>query len=93
MLLLYGGVLAYGRSTAIRTGFNQDNTLAVITNDTGIALFINDQFVDSVQDSTLTQGMIGVSANTLIEKPFDVIFSDVKLWTLSWIMQNPLPML
>jgi hypothetical protein len=55
----------------------------VITNDTGIALFINGQFIDSVQDSTLTQGMIGVSANTLIGKPTDVIFSDVKVWTLS----------
>lgn len=76
-------VLAYGHSTAIHAGLNQDNTLAVIARDTGIALFINGQFVDSVQDNTLTQGAIGVYAGSLTGKPADVIFSGVKVWALS----------
>ena len=74
--------LTYGHSTAIHNGLNQDNTLAVIARDYNISLFVNGQFVDSVQDDTFTQGAIGVYAGTLIGTPTDVTFSNVSVWTL-----------
>lgn len=79
--------LVYGRSATIHTGFNQDNTVAVIARDYTISLFVNGQFVDSVQDATFTQGAIGVYAGILISSPVDmassdVTFSNVSVWTL-----------
>ncbi len=82
--LSYGhsATLAYGRSAAIHTGLNQDNTIAIIARGYNISLFVNGQFVDSVQDGTFTQGAIGVYAGTLIGTPADVTFSNVSVWTL-----------
>jgi len=73
--------LKSGSSTAINTGLNQSNLIAVVANGSSIDLYVNNQHVDSVSDSTYSQGKIGVAASSNGNLT-EVVFSNAKVWTL-----------
>jgi hypothetical protein len=78
----HGAILAFGRSPAIKVGFNQPNLLSVMAHGSNIDLFINKQFVKRVQDETYAAGAIGLVADSTIRVPSDTAFSNVQLWNL-----------
>ena len=67
-------------SSAIHTGLNQSNLIAVVANSSTLDLYVNNQKIDSVSDSAHSQGQIGVAATDL-KNPTEVVFSDAKVWT------------
>jgi serine/threonine protein kinase len=73
-----------GRSTAIKTGYNQENTLTVIARDEQILLYINGQYVDQWRDRQSLSGSIGVCAvrGKHSSRPVDVVFREIKVWVL-----------
>jgi hypothetical protein len=73
--------LKSGSNSAINTGLNQSNLIAVVANGSNIDLYVNNQHVDSVSDSTYSQGEIGVVASSN-GNPTEVVFSNAKVWTL-----------
>jgi hypothetical protein len=56
-------LIPYTASDAVKTGA-AGNRLKVITQGEQIAVYVNDQFLDSVTDSTLTKGMVGFVIGT-----------------------------
>jgi serine/threonine protein kinase len=69
-----------GSSTAINTGLNQSNLVAVVASGRTIDLYVNNKKIDSVSDGSYSQGQIGVSASD-VNSPTEVVFSDAKVWT------------
>jgi eukaryotic-like serine/threonine-protein kinase len=67
-------------SSAIHTGLNQSNLIAVVANGSTLDLYVNSQKIDSVSDSAHSQGQIGVAA-TVVNNPTEVVFSNAKVWT------------
>ncbi len=72
--------LRSGSSPVINTGLGQSNLLAVVASGSTIDLYVNNQKIDSVSDSSYSQGQIGVSA-TYLNGPTEVVFSNAKVWT------------
>lgn len=73
--------LTQGTSSAITTGIGQSNQLAVIADSGTLYLYANQQYLTTVNDTTLTSGQIGVVAIN-DHLPTEVEFSDAKVWTL-----------
>lgn len=73
-------ILWHGHPEALRPG-HQTNLLAVVAIGNMMSMYINNQMVGSIQDSTYQQGQIGVFAQG-VKSGFDVIVSDVRVWTL-----------
>lgn len=67
-------------SAVIHTGLNQSNLIAVVANGSTLDLYVNNQRIDSVSDSTSSQGEIGVEASYQTG-PTEVVFSNAKVWT------------
>jgi len=78
----HGAMVAFGRSPAIKVGFNQPNLLSVMAHGNDIDLFINKQFVKRVQDEMYAAGAIGLSADNTIRAPSDTAFSSAQVWNL-----------
>ncbi len=80
--------IAAGFSPAIQAGVNQTNFVAVVAQSGTLILFVNGQFITSVNDSTYTHGTIGLlaydSGNPQNEAnpPVEVVFKNVKVWKL-----------
>jgi hypothetical protein len=74
------GTLRQGKSTAIKTGLNQSNLLAVSVEQGQIDLYINMQPVASVNDATLAHGQVGVVAED-VSHPTEVAFSNARVRT------------
>ncbi len=76
--------LQSGTSAAIKQGLNQTNVVAVVAQGTHITVYVNQQQITSVIDSTYSQGHIGVEANTFTTNgnPTEVVYSNAKVWTL-----------
>lgn len=74
--LLKGGV-----SLAITFNPNATNTIAVVARNDTIDLYLNQQLLTSVTDSTYSQGQIGVTADDSTN-PTEVIFTHAKVWKL-----------
>ncbi len=72
--------LRSGSSTAITTGLNQSNLVAVVASGSTIDLYVNKQKIDSVSDNSYGSGQIGVAA-TYLKSPTEVVFSNAKVWT------------
>lgn len=72
--------LTSGSSSAIKTGQNQPNLLAVLVRGSQIALYVNGQYLASVLDSAYKSGAIGVIA-TDDGHPTKALCSDAKVWT------------
>jgi hypothetical protein len=65
---------------AIKTG-NQTNLVTVITRNSAISIYVNQQFVGTINDATYTTGEIGVFAYDST-KDTDVAFNNATVWTL-----------
>lgn len=84
---LYNGASKYtllksGVNPAILSGAGQSNELTVIADKGTLDLFVNQSYVDSVSDTTLSAGQIGVAViNTSL--PATVTFSNAEVWKLS----------
>jgi hypothetical protein len=76
-----GELLQTGHSSAINTGINQSNLIAVLAIGNNLYLYINKQFVTTVRDSTSRSGLIGVIAlpNT---SPTEVVANNLQVWKL-----------
>jgi eukaryotic-like serine/threonine-protein kinase len=73
--------LKSGSNTAINSGLNQSNLIAVVASGSNITLYVNNQSIDSVTDNTYSQGEIGVAASS-IGNTASVVFTNAKVWTL-----------
>ncbi|HWZ19447.1 MAG TPA: hypothetical protein VNW73_11665 [Ktedonobacteraceae bacterium] len=72
--------LTSGSNTVINTGLNQSNLLAVVANGSNIILYVNNQQLASVSDSTYSQGEIGMVASSF-SNPAEAVFTNAKVWT------------
>ena len=75
-------VLRSGSNGAIKKGLNQTNKIAIETNGTTISAFVNGQFIDSIQDSTYTQGQLGIYGFAGTATVMDVLVSNARAWKL-----------
>jgi serine/threonine protein kinase len=75
------GTLSDGSSTAIKTGLNQPNLIAVVANGTKPDLYVNMQHIAAVDDSTFIHGQVGVVAED-IKNPTDIVFSNAMVWKM-----------
>jgi hypothetical protein len=73
--------LANDSSSALKTGFNQDNTICVIAQGHTMNLYFNGHYIITVQDGSLASGRIGVTAddNTNVT---EVAYTQVQVWIL-----------
>ncbi len=67
--------------TLINTGLNQPNLLAVVAKGRSFDLYVNLHHIDSVSDSTLTSGEIGVAASDTSD-PTEVLYNNAEVWAL-----------
>jgi len=75
--------LAGSNSSAVHTGLNQTNVIAIVAHSSVIDLYINSQRVNSVRDSTFSSGEIGLCADpSYSNHPTDVAYNNAKVWTL-----------
>lgn len=73
--------LTHGTSTAILSGLNQPNMLAVMAKGNVFTLLVNNQYVTTVTDSTLQAGKIGVAVVNN-GTPVSAQFSDAQVWNV-----------
>ena len=77
----FTGTLKSGSSTAIHTGLNATNLIAVVVQNGNINLYLNRTLVDSVSDSSYTHGAIGVFTGNDVNSA-ETVFSNAKVWSL-----------
>jgi hypothetical protein len=75
-------VLNSGPSSAIKTGLNQSNLLTVITLGDYLYLYVNKQYIATINDSTYKSGSIGLFANSGTSTSADVAFNNAQVWKL-----------
>ena len=87
-LLLYVGfsgstskILISKTSSAIHTGLNQSNTVAIVANGSTLNIYVNRQKIDSITDSTYSHGQIGIAAEDRGD-PTEMVYSNARVWTL-----------
>jgi type II secretory pathway pseudopilin PulG len=73
--------LVSNSSSAIKTGFNQPNVIAVVVRGTNIDMYVNNQHVGSAVDKSSNSGGIGFGANAF-NNATEVAFTNMRLWTL-----------
>ncbi len=70
-----------GSGTATNAGLNQSILLAVVANGSTIDVYVNNKNIDSVNNSSYTQGQIGVFESDLNGNgTTEVVFSNAKVW-------------
>src|SRR6266699_2655642 len=74
--------LRQGSSSAINTGPGQSNRIAVLANDSTISLYVNSQRIDSLTETSYSQGEIGVVASDTGSTVTEVAYSNVQVWAL-----------
>jgi hypothetical protein len=74
--------LSSGFSSQITTGLNSQNELDVLANNNTLYLYVNQGFITSVTDSTLSSGQIGVVAIDT-STPVVAQFTNAQVWNLS----------
>ena len=67
-----------GFSRAIVTGLGQSNVIAAVVNGGTFDLYVNNQHIASVNDSSYSQGQFGVSANGNSE----AVYTSARMWAL-----------
>ena len=72
--------LSEGPTSTIHTDPGQTNILGVKANGNKIDLYINGQFITTVNDSTYSSGQIGVVADA-INAPTEIAFSNAQVYT------------
>jgi serine/threonine protein kinase len=73
--------LAHGNASAINTGLDQSNTVAIVANGGDFQLFVNQQQIDSASDSDFSQGVIGLIADPMNNQT-TVTYQNARLWML-----------
>lgn len=73
--------LAQSSSSAIKTGVGQTNSIAVLANGNSLSLYVNTQKIASVNDSSYTQGNIGLVAAPS-NHATQVTYQDARVWSL-----------
>jgi hypothetical protein len=86
MFIVFSGhtsavLLADGTIADFHKGAGQSNLLGVVAQGAHMTLYVNDQSVKTVTNSTLSQGQIGVAASDY-DSPVEVVFTDAKVWKL-----------
>ena len=76
-----GELLQSGHSSAINTGLNQTNLIAVLASGNNLYLYINKQFVTNISDGNSRSGLIGVIALPN-NNPTEVVASNAQVWKL-----------
>ncbi len=84
--VFYSYVNRVTRTTSGSTSFfhrdlNQTNLIAVVARGNKLDLYVNLQYIMSVNDSNLTHGEIAVVADNVIDAT-EVVFSNAKVWRL-----------
>ena len=74
-------IIKQGMSSAIIAGFNQTNMLAVVAKDNNIDLYVNNQLLDSIKDTHLSSGSIGVLVLQKGSQRVEAAFSNVRVWS------------
>lgn len=74
--------LSGGTSASIKTGLNQDNVVTIIAIGSNIYMYINQQYIASVNDSTAKVGAIGALGENTLGGPVDASFSSIQVWQL-----------
>jgi len=74
--------LSSGPSSAIKTGLNQSNLVAVVAQGSSFYLYVNQQYVATAHDSTYGSGEIGVFGGDFDTPPADVAFNNAQVWKL-----------
>jgi|SRR5579859_1304881 len=69
-------------SSAINTGLNQLNLLTVIARGSTFYLYVNKQYLTSVDDSASSIGAIGVFGENVSGGQVDMAFSEIQVWKL-----------
>lgn len=69
-------------SSIIKTGLNQTNLVTVVAKGSDLYLFVNQQYLDKVSDSTYKSGQIGVFGGDFASASADVAFTNAKVWTI-----------
>ncbi|MFL5626679.1 MAG: hypothetical protein ACJ788_13930, partial [Ktedonobacteraceae bacterium] len=73
--------LQSGSSSSIKTGLNQVNLLSIVARGAQIAVFVNNQPIAEINDSTYQKGQIGLAADE-DNNTTDVAYTNVQVWTL-----------
>ena len=73
--------LRYSTSSAISTGTNQSNTIAVLASGSTIELYVNQQKIDSVNDTSYSEGSTDLVA-TAYNNQTEVAYTNARVWTL-----------
>lgn len=73
--------LTRGNPLAIKQGVGQSNTIAVIANGSNFDLYINGQKVGNTNDSTYSQGSIGLVASAY-NNATTVTYQNARVWTI-----------
>lgn len=82
ILSAFGSVsttLVSGSSSAIKTGLNQINQIAVVADGSTFDFYVNSQKINSISDTLYTRGAIGVTADYA---PAEVVYSNARVWEL-----------
>ena len=70
-------------NSAINAGLNKSNLVAVVARGSTLDLYINQQQIDSIVDSTYSHGEIGMVADGFPgNHPTEVVYSNAKVWKL-----------
>lgn len=75
-------LIAPQSNSAIIAGLNQSNLVAVVAQGSTLDLYVNQQKVDSISDSTYSHGKIGVVADGVGNHPTEVVYSHARVWKL-----------
>jgi len=68
---------------AIHAGLNQSNLVAVVAQGNSLNLYMNQQKVDSISDSTYSRGHIAIVADGYPNKhPTEVVYRNARVWKL-----------
>lgn len=73
--------LTRGNAVAISKGLGQLNVVAVVANGSNYDLYVNGQKVDTANDSTYGQGILGLVASAYTN-PTAVTYQDARVWTI-----------
>ena len=74
-------ILKYGLTSALNTGLNQANQVAVVARGSNFYFYLNKQYFATLSDNTYGSGIIGVLA-TSAQNPTEVAFSNAQVWIL-----------
>jgi serine/threonine protein kinase len=74
-------LLVSGTSPAIQTGYDHPNIIAVVANGSSLTFYANHQLITTVNDSTFSQGQIGVVSFNQGGLA-TVVYNNVNVWQL-----------